>query len=773
MLSFDTALTNALKNRNTTAFWVLKLYYNDESAFIGISDRHRQDGTDIYYGIVTSWGDLRQSLDFFNFTTSIGNIVVNLVNTEKSIQGGRFSDLFSNYNFANRKWELFLNTNETTTLDTAARMIGIGTISGNIKYDENNVSLDLVDSSGIYHKRIPKNTVAIGTYANAPKNNINKPIPAFWGDCHDKTDIGTIPTSGANFDRHFTKGKFPAIIVDEWNETNARTEALVDSVAVHTLDTENVYMSIADRYGACNSSNVTIDAANYKITALGTDWRVYVSPKSHSTYSGGTNYANAFDEDFSTTGYQLVRLGNGATSVGFRVGKLPNLGTLTAVKALLGFGNFTGSAPNVNFKLSSAAGAGGSIIGTITWDGGDQEVTMTSIWGTGDQASWNIEEVFFLTLDNTGGSGSMNVYIDEIGLEFQIEPSQTFEHDMSYVEEVTGSRYVSEKYDKSGSAGDRIETTKRIIRNKTLTSPATVDYLYFSGKGRKYGAWIDTVNSEDRTDENGDAADPGYAAGAFIENPVYIIEDILRTELGLDSSTTGIDIDIESFDYSGNTTDGFVGDTYNDAVGDIEFAFSQYKFIDSQDLINKICRQICAWVFISGDGKFKIKSLKHTDDYSSSDQTVDFRDITLNSISKTALNNVRNDITVNYNFDYKKNQNLSNVNTASSTSKGTTVNGYNISGGLNLEIDADGIIDSTTATKLAAAYLAFFKDQKDTVDFTSVSPKYNHLEIGDIIDFSNWDAGLKIYGSAMSGYFIISDITKRVNGCSIKAIKVS
>ena len=47
MLSFDTDLSNALKNSNTTAFWVLKLYYNDESDFIGVSDRHRQDGTDI------------------------------------------------------------------------------------------------------------------------------------------------------------------------------------------------------------------------------------------------------------------------------------------------------------------------------------------------------------------------------------------------------------------------------------------------------------------------------------------------------------------------------------------------------------------------------------------------------------------------------------------------------------------------------------------------------------------------------------------------------
>ena len=104
MLTFDTDLSNAIKNSNTTTFWVLKLYYNDESDFIGVSDRHRQDGTDIYYGIVANWGVYRQSLDFFNFTTSIGNMNVTLINTAKSIKGGRFSNLIADNNFANRKW---------------------------------------------------------------------------------------------------------------------------------------------------------------------------------------------------------------------------------------------------------------------------------------------------------------------------------------------------------------------------------------------------------------------------------------------------------------------------------------------------------------------------------------------------------------------------------------------------------------------------------------------------------------------------------------------
>ena len=92
---------------------------------------------------------------------------------------------------------------------------------------------------------------------------------------------------------------------------------------------------------------------------------------------------------------------------------------------------------------------------------------------------------------------------------------------------------------------------------------------------------------------------------------------------------------------------------------------------------------------------------------------------------------------------------------------------------MKYELDANEILDSTTATKLAEAYINIMKSRKDIVEFNCVRPKYNHLEIGDIIDFSNWSSTLKIYGAAMTGYFIVSDITKTVNGCSIKAIKVS
>ena len=241
MLSFDTDLSNALKNSNTTAFWVLKLYYNDESAFIGVSDRRRQDGTDIYYGIVASWGVYRQSLDFFNFTTSTGNMSVTLINTENSIKGGRFSDLLATNNFANRKWELFLCANQLDTIDTSSRMIATGVITGFTEYDMERITVRLDDFHTDRNLPLPRTTVTETAYPDAPKDNIGSPIPMAYGDFYEKDDIGTIPSE---FSRYypFYKGAIPAIITNKRDATADVGEARVDTETMHTLDNENIYV---------------------------------------------------------------------------------------------------------------------------------------------------------------------------------------------------------------------------------------------------------------------------------------------------------------------------------------------------------------------------------------------------------------------------------------------------------------------------------------------------------------------------------------------------
>ena len=752
MLSFDSSLTDALTTHSTTAFWVLKLYYNDESSFYGVSDQDRIDGSDTYYGIVSSWGNLNQSLDFFNFTTSTRNMSVKLINTDNTIEGGRFSDLFSTNNFANRKWELFLNTNRAGTYDTAARMIGTGIISGDIKYDPKFITLTLLDKSSTYHKQLPTNVVDLATYPNAPEKNIDKPIPIAYGDFYEKTDIGTIPTTLFDRFKTFYKGAFPAIITDRFDVGVAGSEANVDSQAIHTLSDENVYYYKSGHYATLMG---TVDATsnNPVIEFEGSRCKTYVPLSSSGfTTSGSGTYSHTYETnisngDFGDSNKTTLVVGSGDwVTVDYGVEPVSKQGEYVGVTGLAKFGTISGT-----FTGSDMLTLGGQAFSNpVTND--EKEAAL--VFSAAERSSWDFTGG--ITMMAYSNFGAKSVEISELGIvvEFDIDDIEPYKTQELYEETIVGwggNIQTQFEWENEGFCETIIKT-----RTKITSIPSEIDYVYCSGKGRKYPAFIDA-----------DSRNQGYNETDLIENPVFMIEDALRTEL----SKTSSEIDYAAFDTSGNTTNGYLGDIFNDAVGDVKFAFSQYKFINSKDFINRICKQILSWVFISGDGKFKIKTLRRTGDYASADKTIDFNDINLKNISRTSLGAVRNDITINYNQDYGQDQFVSNVNTTDATSQGTTVNG--VSQSLKLELDAD-ILDSTTATQLADAYKTIFKDRKVILDFECLRPYYNDLEIGDIILFSNWDSNIKIYGAAMgTDYYLITSISKKPNRCSLKAIKVS
>jgi len=755
VLLFDSSLTDALTSHSTEAFWVLKLYYNDDTSssnFIGVSDQDRVDGSDVYYGIVSSWGNLNQSLDFFNFTTSTSNMSVKLINTDNTIDGGRFSDLFSSKNFANRKWELFLNTSQAGTYDTSARMIGSGIISGDIKYDPKSISLTLLDYSSKYHKQLPTSVVDSATYTNAPEKNINKPIPMAYGDFYEKTDIGTIPTGKFDRFKQYYKSAFPAIVTDKFDVGQASVEAYVDNETMHTLDSENVYIYKNGNYPTLID---TVDATsnNPRIEFSGAGCKAYFPLSSSGYTTSGTgsidNPTNLPNGIFDTSNICEFHTTSGNFYiVNYALPVIDRLGEYVGITALTKFGTVTGSFLGFNqFLVGNVAYPAGSVVSNA-----ELENSISSIF-SGKTDSWEFEGVLAYKVLSSAGDKDVEVLESGVVVEFTYENIEPHKIQEQYEETVTGGFAVQTQFeDEEESFSETIIKT----RTKTVNTPSEIEYIYCSGKGRKYPAFIDE-----------DSRNQGYDENDLIENPVFMIEDILRTEL----SKTSSEIDYATFDTSGNTTNGYLGDIYNDAISDVKYAFSQYKFINSKDLINRICKQILSWVFIGGDGKFKIKTLRRTGDYSGEDKTIDFNDINLKSISRTSLGAVRNDITINYNHDYGQNQFISSINTTDATSQGTTVSGMNQA--LKLELDAD-TLDSTTATQLADAYMTIFKDRKIILDFECLRPTYNDLEIGDIVKFSNWDTNIKLYGTAMgTDYYIISSISKKPNGCSVKAIKVS
>jgi len=730
MLSFDTALSNSLKLGNTTSFWVLKLYYNAEgsSDFIGVSEQDRLDGSDMYYGLVASWGEYQQSLDFFNFTTNTGNMSVKLINTDNSIQGGRFTDLFATKNFANRKWELFQNTSQTSTYDTSARMIGQGVISGDIKYDTKGVTLTLLDLNDKYHKQIPtaviQNTESGDDhyYPNAPEKNINKPIPMAYGDFHDKTGIGTVPSI---FNPAFQKGQFPAIITNNMDEDDGYVYANADSETLHTLDTSNIYIYNDGHFSSCNSANTAL--SNPQLKYKGTSWYAFI-PVNVGSIGG-----NVADGNFGTN-YQLEVVAGGSDSLNISIPEVPNLGDISSVDVIVEYGSY--DLVDIDFFEIFNANA-------MTGSTPDNVVQIQS----GGDWDFDRQGIIYLESEFSGG----DIEIEEMYIRVTFSPNKLLtKHSEQFYER------RNPVYAHAGVwsyALDFIGVPRTVTSSRTISKsvPTDIDYIYYSGKGRKYGTWINLRTTYSNTD--------------FIENPIYIIESMIRTELGLTN------IDSTSFDASGNTTNGHLGDILDDSVSQLYYAMSQYKFISSKDFIEKIGQQCLSWVFLSGDGNFKIKTLRRVGDYSSSDKTIDYREINLNSISRTKLGAVRNDITINYNHDYGQDQNLSHVNTTDATSIGTGVDG--VGDALKLELDADAILDDSTATQFADAYLQTFKDRKPILDFVCKVPKYNDLEIGDIVDFSNWDSNIDIYGDAMGGYWMVTDISKAIKKTTIKVIKVS
>ena len=768
MLNFDAELTTFLNKSSTTAFWVLKLYYNDESAFLGVSDDTRVDGTDEYYGIVSSWGRHVQSLDFFTFHTSTANMNIKLINTDNTIEGGRFSDLFSTKNFSNRKWELFLNTTDTdatNSYDDTERMIGSGIIGGDIKYDDRFVSLTLFDNSPKYHNIIPKNTVVAATYANAPANNVGMPIPMAYGDFYEKTDIGTIPTTHFDSFYNFYKGAFPAIITDKFDAQEAAVEAAVDSQALHTLDNENVYLYSGGYYPTMTGTvNATGRNPVIEFAGAGASFYIPISTSNIASESGSGSYSVSDEErlgDGSFSNYAAWAANSGTTNnsvatMTFAVPKVNSVGTYGAVSALVKWGTNSDFEGENGETFRYTANSANEDHDTIT----DDSITKTAIGSlySGKTTTFDFEGPIQFSLRGGSDNSNHSAQIYEAGLVVDITSEVIDRHTIQEVYEhnFPTSGYIMQPHGPPIETYHPARSVKR-VRTVTKLTPGEIDFVYCSGKGRKYGAWVD-ANSRNQ----------GYNENDLIENPIFMIEDILRSELSLSST----EIDYGTFDTSGNTSNGYLGEYFADAVGDVKFAFSQYKFIPSKDLIERLGNLCFSYVFISGDGKVKIRTLRQTDDYSAADVTVDFNDIVLEGISQTPIGEVRNSILINYDHDYGANSNKSSATATDSTSQGTTVNGFNQT--LKLELDANEILDSTTATKLAEAYLYLMKARRPIINFKCARPKYSHLEIGDIIKFSNWDSNIKIYGTAMgTDYYIVTKIEKHPDSTKMETIKVS
>jgi hypothetical protein len=226
-------------------------------------------------------------------------------------------------------------------------------------------------------------------------------------------------------------------------------------------------------------------------------------------------------------------------------------------------------------------------------------------------------------------------------------------------------------------------------------------------KGRKFGAWVDA-----------DSRDNGYNENDLIENPAYIIESILRDELGLTSSS----INYASFDDVGNTTDGRRDD------------WKMRKSISSQQNSRTIVGEVCQNSGIVAIHDFSnLERVVALDHYAPSDELTT-ADIVFDSgkpqvrVRQTHAKYIYNEFFLNYalnsgsgNYDKQLYITAAGQNLATNTRSDKTYTTYGGAGGLcdgSQEMynvvrrwtwNSDWIADDTTAElfiKLMADWLA-------------------------------------------------------------------
>ena len=745
MLSFSTDLANKLSKDSTNAIFLLRLYYGDETNFTGFSTIDYTDGSDIYYGAIVSLGDYSQSLSFFGFNGKTNLLTVQIANTDFLEDKKRFSDLVGTNEYDNRKWELYVIPSDGSV---SKQLIGVGVISGNFDYDHKSINIKLNDFSKGIDTTLPKTVIREDDTANdfhyAPEENFNKPIPMLFGDHSYTTDYDETSFNNSDgIERWATRSKVPAIVVNSYDTGTNKIIAKADTEALHTLNNVTVYFGKDGVYSALNPSNVTVSASDAKISFSGT--RAYAMIG--LIMDDGTDSSYTKDKFVETTLEKNVNVGNQELFV-FGVPKVPNLGTMITnpVKAFVIGKNVSGSdSVDINYKVDDtevssqdqAVGNGTRVLlGGIGSDGVDISGGYTAT----QESGWDLESKLQMFVELTSGDADINV--DQAWIQIEYDADDTVNKTF-YAEEVV---FKEDPY----YGGDRgtFESQKVTRRVDVFDQVQTI---YISGKGRKFTAAMTSSRAH------------SFTTSDLIEHPVFVIENILRTELGL----TDTNINTANFDsiYSATST--------------YKTAFSQYEFIGAMDLIDDICKQFCLYFFFDSQGKATIKNLKLKASYTSADFTIDFNEVQIGKISKTPLNQVKTNIRVEFDHDYSTSKNRLNVQTSSSSKAD-----FNMSNETNMIVDANKIRFNVEGTSLANAksvpstildlYEDIHQERKNIINITTLKPEYLKAEIADIVQISNVPSDIKLFGTAISSqYFMITKVSRKINQVSMELTQVS
>ncbi len=172
-------LPDSFKNNSIKQNWLFQLYYDNESAFTGLSFYDAEISSNQYYGAVLNKPSIRESIDIEKSISSTGNISLSVANF--NFLGSNFSSALYGVNkYINRAFKVYIQPNDATTIGDCLLIYSGKLVSASHNVDSIRLQIEAKrpwDNIEVPTVKTDKNNyypIAYGDYRpNASQSNVN------------------------------------------------------------------------------------------------------------------------------------------------------------------------------------------------------------------------------------------------------------------------------------------------------------------------------------------------------------------------------------------------------------------------------------------------------------------------------------------------------------------------------------------------------------------------------------------------------------------------
>jgi hypothetical protein len=676
-----TSLTtfDALRTRPNLKRRIILAIEEDSATLYFWTGPDRYFDSKMFYGLIADVGTMSQKIDLYKKTYNTNKMSFRMINGVMGNDGTneiRLSNYLSTSDYINRTAKVYIWFEGITALSDCLEIFR-GVVQPLKSVSDLQLTFELEDAAFMSHTNIPTILINLDDYPGTPEQSLGNPLPLVYGESNlDGEMFGTLHEC-------------------EWigEDKICISDSALDSGNVLDLW---IYDAQAKRFTKIDSSEYSLTYDDSGITTaqfsdlVGVVLWLYTFPNGvknfpvvHYCIASGAEQEESGDRDLTTYTSILSTVANQAQE-------------------------------NYAFYLEYGLEAEGD----LHTGAGSGYVGVKGIDDGLGSSAFALAYVYFYNTDDSTGAGqnlvglsSADDYTEaDIGAQIDTGRGYNFNNLNDFCELRIA---VDPKLSGSQSQIFRIWEIRLKLKYSINITPGRK--IYARIKGRDFGSWIDAVGRTPATGQDDE--------NDIIKNPAYVIEDILRRDLGV----SGDDIDVDAFDVAATV------------VNNIELAFTLTGQNYSLKVIEAICQQGRLNYSISAQGLHKLIALK-AGSYSTND-TLYKQDIIAGSfvINYSDVDEIINDVDLQYEYNPGSGEYQQLVNDADSSSK----TAYNMTN--KKIIRADKITDATAAADLAdhfcgssngfwsLANISHPIHSRAVITFECLTFEYIHWEVGDII----------------------------------------